>query len=204
MLKSVVITGVNGFIGSSLAHRLVSMGVKVYGVDLESDKFSQFNSDENFIPVYADFTQYGTLAERIANDSIDAFFHLAWAGGFTSAIKDYKLQMQNASFAGDAVLAAKMIGAKRFVYAGTYNQYEIINFLTSEYFEPRFTCIYSAAKTAASLICRTIAFNNGIEYSAGLIPMPYGKNNYSKQLMNIVFQKLMNGEVPSLVEGNNL
>ena len=34
--------------------------------------------------------------------------------------------------------------------------------------------------------------------------MPYGENNYSKQLVNIVINSLNNGISPKLVEGNNL
>ena len=111
--------------------------------------------------------------------------------------------MQNAGYAGDAVVAAKSIGCKKFVYAGTYNQFEIQNFLATQGFEPRYTCIYATGKTAAGLICRTLAYNLGIEYSAGLIPMPYGERNYSKQLVNVVVDQLNKGITPKLVEGNN-
>jgi nucleoside-diphosphate-sugar epimerase len=135
---------------------------------------------------------------------VDVFYHFAWAGGFTSAIRDYKLQMKNAGAAGDAVMTAHAIGARKFVYANTYNKYEILNFLSSETFEPRYTCIYATGKTAASLICRTLAYNLGMEYSAGLVPMPYGERNYSKQLVNVVIHHLTEGNPPKLVEGNNL
>ena len=33
--------------------------------------------------------------------------------------------------------------------------------------------------------------------------MPYGENNYSKQLVNVVISSLINGISPKLVEGNN-
>lgn len=202
-MKKVVITGCTGFLGGTLTRTLLTQDVIVYGVDINEDKLKQFKNDK-FIPVVAGFEEYAKMSEMIKDRNIDVFFHFAWAGGFTTAIRDYKLQMSNAGFAGDAVVAAHSIDAKKFVYANTYNQYEIINFLESETFEPRYTCIYSAGKTAASLICRTLAHNLGIEYSAGLIPMPYGENNYSKQLVNVVINCLNNGETPKLVEGNNL
>jgi nucleoside-diphosphate-sugar epimerase len=202
-MKKVLITGVTGFIGGSLARKLLSEGITVYGVDIETTKLNEFKKYDNFIPVIATFEDYALLPSRIHDKEIEVFFHFAWAGGFTSAIKDYKLQMSNAVYAGDALIAAKNIGCKKFVYAGTYNQYEIQNFLKTSGFEPRYTCIYSTGKTAAGLICRTLAYNLGIEYSAGLIPMPYGENNYSKQLVNIVIDNLNKGIAPKLVEGNN-
>lgn len=111
--------------------------------------------------------------------------------------------MSNASYAGDALVAAKTIGCRKFVYAGTYNQFEIQNLLSAQGFGPRYTCIYGAAKTAAGLICRSLAYNLGIEYSAGLICMTYGENNYAKNLVNVVINCLNKGMPPKLVQGNN-
>ena len=198
-----MITGVTGFIGGSLARKLLAEGVTVYGVDVGTPKLEEFKNHINFIPIIASFEDYEKLPEQIHDEEIDVFYHFAWAGGFTTAIRDYKIQMSNAAYAGDALVAAKNIGCKKFVYAGTYNQFEIQNFLATPGFEPRYTCIYSTGKTAAGLICRTLAYNLGIEYSAGLIPMPYGENNYSKQLVNVVVDNLNKGIPPKLVEGNN-
>lgn len=202
-MKKVMITGVTGFIGGSVARKLLSEGVTVYGMDIATPKLDEFKKYSNFIPVIASFDDYQQLPNRIYDKEIEVFYHFAWEGGFTSAIKDYKIQMSNAAYAGDALVAAKNIGCKKFVYAGTYNQYEIQNFLETPGFKPRYTCIYSTGKTAAGLICRTLAYNLGIEYSAGLIPMPYGENNYSKQLVNVVVDSLNKGIAPKLVEGNN-
>lgn len=202
-MKKVMITGVTGFIGGSLARKLLADGVTVYGVDIKTSKLEEFEKYTNFKPVIATFEDYKELPKQLQDEDIEVFYHFAWAGGFTTAIKDYKIQMSNAAYAGDALIAAKDIGCKKFIYAGTYNQYEIENFLTTPEFEPRYTCIYSTGKTAAGLICRTLAYNLGIEYSAGLIPMPYGENNYSKQLVNVVVDNLNKGIPPKLVEGNN-
>ena len=202
-MKKVIISGVTGFFGSALTRTLLASGVKVIGIDINTPRFKEFSENPNFIPVVAEFEEYKELPERIKETEIDVFYHFAWAGGFTTAIKDYKLQMSNAGYAGDALVSAVKMGVKKFVYANTYNQYEILNFLESESFEPRYTCIYSTGKTAASLICRTLAYNLGIEYSGALIPMPYGEKNYSKQLVNVVINCLNKGIAPKLVEGEN-
>jgi len=203
-MKNVIITGVTGFFGGSLTRKLLANGIRVTGVDIDTPKLDEFRANSLFTPVIAGFEKYEELPALIQDTDIDVFYHFAWAGGFTTAIRDYKLQMSNAGYAGDALVAAHKVGAKKFVYANTYNQYEIINFLESETFEPRYTCIYSTGKTAASLICRTLAHNLGIEYSGALIPMPYGEHNYSKQLVNVVINSLNNNIAPKLVEGNNL
>lgn len=202
-MKKAIVTGATGFIGGALVRKLLLLDVEVYGVDIETPKFAEFESNTNFHKIIASFEAYKDLPKLINDNCIDVFYHFAWAGGFTTAIKDYTLQMRNAAYAGDALVAAKDIGCAKFVYAGTYNEFEIRTFLASDDFEPRYTCIYSTGKTAADLICKTLAYNLGIDYCMGLIPMPYGEGNYSKQLVNVVINCLNNNVSPKLVEGNN-
>ena len=203
-MNNVIITGANGFLGGALARKLLKNGCKVIAIGTNEKQLAELCKYGNCVPIVASFDNYNNLPKLITGRDIDIFYHFAWAGGFTTAIKDYKLQLLNAGYAGDAVIAAHEIGVKKFVYANSYNQYEIANFLTAETFEPRYTCIYAAGKTAASLICRTLAYNLGIQYSAALVPMPYGENNYSKLLVNVVISSFNNGVAPKLVEGNNL
>lgn len=202
-MKKVVITGVTGFFGQALAHELLKHNVVVYGIGRNKEKLCKISSDFNFIPLRITFEEYKKLPEVIKDNDIDVFFHFAWEGGFTSAIKDFHLQMNNAAYAGDAILVAKKLNCKKFVYAGTYNQYEILNILQNNLENPRQTSIYSSAKTTGGIICKTLAAELGIQYSAGLVCMPYGKNNYSLQLTNIVIDKLLKSIPPKLVEGNN-
>ena len=202
-MKKEIVTGAGGFIGGALTKNLLEKGVTVYGVDISEDKMSDYADHKNFIPVTADFSKYDRLSDMIEDD-IDVFYHFAWQGVFGAAFKDYALQLNNAKYACEAINQAIKIGCKKFVFAGTYNEFEIKNFLNSEEFEPRYTCIYSGAKTVAEIICKTLAFNNGIEYSAGLVAMAYGERNRSMMLPNVVISQLLRDEAPKLIKGDNL
>lgn len=203
-MKKVIVTGAGGFIGGAVTTELLLRGVEVYGIDISEEVMSRFSYSENFTPVVADFTRYSMLSEYISDKTIDTFFHFAIKGGLEGeALKNYSLQLENAKYACDALNIAKQLGCKKFVFAGTANEYEINKFLLSSNFKPRYTCIYSTAKLAAELICKTYAHNIGIDYSAGLIAMAYGEGNRSKQLVNIVINQLNNGISPRLIEGNN-
>lgn len=204
MIKKAIVTGAAGFIGGALTHRLLSTGVKVYGVDINEEKLSKWREFKSFVPVVAGFSQYDKLHEYISDDGIDVFYHFAWQGVLGDTFKDYSLQLNNAKYCCDALKQAGQIGCKKFVLAGTYNEFEIRNFLASDYFEPRYTCIYATAKTAAELMCKTLAYNLGIEYSAGLICMTYGENNKSEMLTNVVIRQLIQGISPRLIRGDNL
>lgn len=202
-MKSAIITGVGGFLGSHLCRRLLQDGIKVYGVDVNETLHNQFESSL-YVPIIATFDEYSTLHKRIL-DPVDVFFHFAWAGGLlqTSFI-NYELQLSNAKYACDAYMEAVQIGCKRFVNSGTNNQVEIKQFINTLGFQPRTTCIYATAKTALELIIKTLATKYKTEYVATMIPMPYGEGNRSMQLFNVVMKSLIAGKSPRLIEGNNL
>lgn len=202
-MKKVIITGAAGFIGGALTRRLLSKDVMVYGVDISADCFVGLKHYDNFVPIVADFSVYNRLDEIINERDFDCFFHFAWQGVFGDAFKDYTLQLNNAKYACDAIMAAKKLTCAKFVMAGTYNEFEIKNFINKEGFEPRYTCIYSSSKMVSELICKTLAYNNNIKYSAGLICMAYGEGNKSRMLANIVIDQLVRGVCPRLIEGNN-
>ena len=201
-MKKIVVTGASGFIGGALTKLALEKGLRVYGVDISERAMERHKSYENFIPVIADFTRYDRLHEMIVDAEIDVFYHFAWQGVFGDAFRDYRLQLSNAAYAADALGEAMKIGCKKFVFAGTYNEIEVADYLDFSGFHPRYTCIYSGAKTAAEIICKTLAANGGIEYSAGLTSMSYGENNRSMMLTNVVLKQLLRGESPRLIEGN--
>ena len=201
-MRKVVITGAAGFIGGALTRRLLQMGVIVHGVDTSMEKLNEFARNENFIPIVADFSLYKNLATLIGtDDDFDVFYHFAWQGVFGNAFNDYELQLNNAKYACIALEQAIAINARKFIFAGTKNEIEIQRLVKLDNIAPRNTCIYATAKQAAEMICKTIAYQKGINYSSGLIAMAYGENNNSQMLVNVVIENLLRGIRPKLAIG---
>ena len=204
-MKKVIITGAGGFIGGALAKKLLNNGVRVYGVDINEHSLESLKGFDNFVPVVADFKKYDRLAELINDENFDVFYHFAWQGIYGSVLKEYELQLSNTNYACLAIEQAIKVKCKKFVFAGSQNEYDVPNCFFAEKFEPRYTYIYSAAKTCAEIICKTIAYNTKqIEYCGGLIAMAYGENNKSMMIPNVVIKTLLNCQSPKLITGNNL
>lgn len=203
-MKKVIVTGAGGFIGSALTKKLLNDNISVIGIDVSCEALSQFSNYDNFKPVIADFSKYDQLHEMIKEADIDVFYHFAWQGVFGNAFKDYRMQLDNAKYACDAFVEAVKLHVKKFVFAGTMNEYEMDTYISKDEFAPRFTYIYSAVKQVSEAICKTLSHNSQTQFCAGRIAMAYGENNKSRMLPNVVIQNLLEGLPSKLIEGNNL
>ena len=203
MMEKAIITGAGGFIGGALTGLLLEKQIIVYGVDVSEKLLGRFAKYKNFRPVIADFSRYEQLSEMIQEKDIDVFYHFAWQGVFGKAFQDYALQLGNVRYSCDALMQAVRMGVKKFVFAGTMNEYEMDAYISADYFEPRYTYIYSAVKQTAEAIGKTLAFNNDINFCTGRIAMAYGENNYSMMIPNVVMKNLMNNE-PCRLIGHDL
>ncbi len=203
-MKKVVITGAGGFIGGALTKHLLDKGITVYGIDINEKKLEHFLNYSGFCPIIASFDNYENLYKLIDDTYIDVFYHFAWQGVYGAAFKDYALQLSNAKYACDALGEAIKLGVKKFVFAGTMNEYEMNEYIKRDYIEPRYTYIYSVAKQVSEAIGKTLAFNNNIEFCTGRIAMAYGENNYSMMIPNVVMKNLINNTPCRLIEGNDL
>ena len=77
LMKNVIVTGANGFIGSSLIKKLVDEGVAVVAVDLS---FAVSRLPENLLVTKIESGVDAFLADSIPAGEYDAFYHLAWRG----------------------------------------------------------------------------------------------------------------------------
>lgn len=203
-MKKVIITGAGGFIGKSLVEYLLKKNICVVGIDINDNNLLDLKNNINFRFINASFENYDNLEKTINDTEFDIFYHFAWDGVFGTPFKDYALQLSNTKYACDAIKIAINLKCKKFVLAGTMNQFETLDYMTRADIEPRYTCIYATSKIAADMICKTIAFNEGIEFNSGLIAMAYGENNKSMMIPNVVMKSLNEGISPKLTEGKNL
>ena len=110
----------------------------------------------------------------------------------------------NTNISCDAVISAKRIGCKRFLFTGSVDEYEACLEPDAHFIMPSHSRIYGIAKFAAENIGKTIALSLGIEYVSVLLSLTYGEGNKTKILPNTIIRNTEAGLPIKLITGNNL
>lgn len=200
-VKNVVVTGANGFIGKALTKRLLELGYLVYAIVRVPDTMVDISA-ENLIPVACDFLHYCELSRKISVD-IDWFIHFAWAGVSGAESKSLSVQTENIKASAVAMEQAKLMGAKKFLFAGSSYQYRmepVINSNKEIFLRKNF---YGLAKEAGTNLLYAAALENGIEFNSVLFTNVFGIGDCSKRSANMMIGQLLAGKPLNLISGEH-
>jgi dTDP-4-dehydrorhamnose reductase len=200
--KADIVTGANGFIGHAMTKKLLLEGHKVYAFVTDEEAMKDLACDR-LVVLKGFFADYDRLFASI-HEPIDCLFHFAWKGLYGDALKNYRDQLDDASFAADTLRNAIKIHCRKFVLASSINTLETKKYFYDQDAKPRYTNIYGTAKLAAEMVCKTLAYQEHIEFNCGVIAMAYGEGNFSKMVPNVFITSLLKGVTPKLIEGKDL
>src|SRR3954453_19640896 len=170
-MRSALITGAAGFIGSHLAERLLERGETVIGVDRMSDYYDpsikaanvdRLREQPAFSFVEADLAQVATPALL---DGVSVVYHLAGQPGVRPSWgRSFEIYANDNVMATQALLeAAKEVSLERFVYASSSSVYgNAERFPTSEVDRPQPLSPYGVTKLAAEHLCNLYANSYGV------------------------------------------
>ena len=147
-MKTALVTGGAGFIGSHIVDRLLKMGTEVRVIDNESsDSHEQFYWNNNCENYKDDICNY-SLMEKITK-GIDAIFHLAAEARIQPAINNPLLAVKANILGTCSVLqAARENDIHRVVYSSTSSAYGFNNIPSQEGMVKDCLNPYSVSKTA--------------------------------------------------------
>jgi len=103
-MKTILVTGCAGFIGSNLCEYLLNKNYKVVGLDNFNDYYSpkikrfnikDFIKNPNFYLIEEDLTSYSKIEEVFRNVKLDAIVHLAAYAGVTYSFEKPLVYVKN-------------------------------------------------------------------------------------------------------------
>lgn len=192
-MKRVIITGADGFVGSYTVKHFLNEGVEVLALDI-AEKPNRLEKHNNLKYLQLDISDATAILEKIPQDEYDAFVHFAWAGSAGNDRINYNLQMQNALTTVECLKAAKTLGCKRFVCAGSIMEYEVEAAVHTQGSKPGMAYIYGMGKHIAHSMCKSIAADIGIDLIWPMITNAYGVGEISPRFVNTTIRKIINKE----------
>lgn len=199
-MKSAIVTGANGFVGTWLLRELSQQGVKTYAVVRDIGKADSIRGLSCVELVCCEMERLSALPEMVDGQP-EVFYHLAWSGSTGAARADYALQLQNAKWALDAVDAAKALGCKRFVGAGTLAELDVNAYSPLDGSTPNGVNCYGAAKIAAHLMSKAECNAQGVEHLWAYLSNTYGVGNYTSNFVNFASKTMLTGKPANFTSG---
>ncbi|HKL94727.1 MAG TPA: NAD(P)-dependent oxidoreductase [Clostridia bacterium] len=199
-MKSAIITGANGFVGSALTRELVKNGVKVLAIDMEGCN-NNIPNDDLVTFQACSLDNINILKDIVTKGDYELFYHFAWAGSAGAARADTKLQLQNAQWTVDCLRLAKEIGCAKFVCAGSIMEHETIAAAFTQGNKPGLGYIYGSGKLVAHTMCMSVAADLGIDLIWAEITNAYGAGEMSPRFVNSTLRKIISNEPLKFTSG---
>ena len=198
-MKTAVVTGANGFVGSAVVHELLSNNYKVYAV-VRNNHADRLSERDNVEIVNCELSDIDRLPGQIT-EKCDVFYHFAWSGSAGKDRANTRLQLDNVQWSVESIRAAKKLGCSRFVFAGSIVEKECLAAAYTGGNRPGLGYIYGGGKVAAHILCSSVAAAEGIDLLWGEITNAYGVGEVSPRLVNSTIRKCIAGVSPEFTAG---
>ena len=114
----VIITGANGFVGSSLVKKFIENDAEVLAVDVSFDQ-PKFEITEKVRTIESDLNDLDTIKNQIEIGEYKIFYNLAWKGVNGPDKANYDIQLSNIITSLKCAELAKFLGCSKYLCAGT-------------------------------------------------------------------------------------
>lgn len=187
-MKNVIVTGGNGFIGSSLIKKLVANGIKVVAVDIT---FQGERLPDSELITKIESCVDASLVEKLPVEEYDAFYHLAWKGVNGADKANPSVQLTNIQMAIDCADICKKLNVKKYLCAGTVAENATFSLPNLE--KTSGGMMYGVAKHACRLILEDYCKNIGQQFVWMQFSNIYGVGNKTGNLVSYTLGELMTG-----------
>lgn len=189
-MKDVIVTGANGFIGSTLVNNLLKNGVKVVAIDI-SFAVPRIPDCEQVVKLEVRSDGVEKLQNVIPAGEYDAMYHLAWAGVNGPCKADPIVQLNNIQLGVNYAKLCKSIGVKKMLCAGTVAEQAVHSL--PNLLQISGGMMYGVAKHCAQLMLEDYCKNIGQQFVWMQFSNIYGVGNKTGNLISYTLSELLKG-----------
>jgi len=197
MIRQAIVTGGTGVTGNALIRYLLQQNIAVTAlIRPNSFRRSSLPEEHELLTIIeCGLENYESITPSLQRGSYDAFFHLAWDGS-TGKQKlnnrnNFKLQLQNASYAMDAVQLCHAIACPTFVMTGSQAEYGRKDTAITEVMEKHPENGYGMAKLCAEGMTRILCKQYGIRHVWPILFSVYGPYDGTESLIDSCIHRLL-------------
>lgn len=201
-MKSLIITGATGMIGSAIVREAIRQGYKVTCIIHRNSK-RLMNIPQNPLISIVEYNidEYDSLK---LDGAYDAFIHLAWDKTSVAGRDDVDTQLKNIQYTLDAVRLAGRCGCKAFIGAGSQAEYGVQSVPLTGDLPVNPESGYGIAKFTAGKLSAMRCKQLGIRFNWLRILSVYGRNDGENTLISYVIKELSAGRSPKLTKCEQL
>lgn len=194
MMKNVIVTGANGFIGSSLIKKLISKNINVVAVDISFNN-SKLPESEAISKIEIGLEDIDDLLGKIPQREYEALYHFAWAGVNGVEKANPITQLKNVEMTMNCATICKKLGVKKLLCAGTIAERatESLSLLH----KTSGGMMYGVAKHATHLMLETYCKNIEQDFVWMQFSNIYGPENKTGNLVSYTIGELKKGNEAS-------
>ena len=204
-MKSAIVTGATGFIGSNLVASLTKLGINVLAVgrkELEEVSTIRQEKLKNATYVSLNMSEISQLEKSV--DGIGwsthddcVFINLAWGGEKSLSDQNVKSQIRNVGWSVSALEVAHSLGCIKFLQIGTMEEaftYEYLELDHNSNNEFNRHVIYSVAKIAAKKALKIRANQLNLDFIYVLHSHVMGPDDDKDSFLQVTLGKLIRNE----------
>ena len=193
-MNNIIVTGANGFIGSSLIKKLISNGVNVAAIDI-SFANPHIPESDRIIRIESSLEDTDDIISKLQDKEWDAFYHFAWQGVNGPSKADPLIQNNNIGTMLRCAKVASELRCKKFLCAGTIAERAVeslphLNKVSGG-------MMYGAAKHTAHILLETYCKTIGLDYIWMQFSNIYGPENKTGNIISYTVGQLKKGEEAS-------
>ena len=198
-MRTVLITGATGFLGSNIARFLVEKGFKVYATHRNNSGFTRCTDFYDSIQWIN--TENINWKESFSHFKVDLLIHAAWQGVSSNERDNWEIQLSNIAFSKEIYEFTRKSGIKKIITLGSQAEYGFYDEKVNEEVTPDPNDAYSQAKLLTLDFLQNFALNNKIDWYWIRVFSVFGKNENKNWLLPSVIVNLLKGKPIELTEG---
>lgn len=195
-MKSVIVLGANGFLGSKLANTLAARGCSVLAMVDGRFPYEHLKHIDRIRTIEFSLSRLEDLNDYPDFNSVDTLYNMAWSGVNALSRNEAEEQAQNILYGLKVMAFAKHHNIKKIIVPGSASEVSCGGSTITGREIPAPSDMYSAAKVATRYVCQTYADQHDIELIWTLITSVYGPGRNDNNLISYTIQSLLKGEKP--------